>query len=249
MRDTDELFQRLPDIDARDELVATFRPLALHIARRYADRGEELGDLGQVAIIGLIKAIDRYDPRQGRFATFAVPTITGELKHHFRDNLWALGVPRRLKDQSAASRRSHQDLRRVLGRPPTAGEVAVDLGVSEHVIVELRAVGNAFRPDSLDALQGADDTALIDRLGTRDASVEEFADLDELGTILASMTERDRRVLYLRFHYELSQTAIADQVGVSQMEVSRILRRSMREVRARLQETEEQTRQPMAVAG
>lgn len=247
MQDIDELFRRLPDTDARDELVATFRPLALHVARRYADRGEELGDLGQVAVIGLIKAIDRYDPRQGRFATFAVPTISGELKHHFRDNLWVLGVPRRLKDQAAASRRSHQELRRVLGRPPTAGEVAVDVGVPEHVILELRVVGNAFRPESLDAIQGTGNTALIDRLGNSDASVEEFADLDELDAILATMSERDRRVLFLRFVYELAQTAIADQVGVSQMEVSRILRRSLQEVRARLQEAEEQTRRPVAV--
>lgn len=247
MQDVDELFRRLPNADARDELVTTFRPLALHIARRYADRGEELGDLGQVAIIGLIKAIDRYDPLQGRFATFAVPTISGELKHHFRDNLWALGVPRRLKDQAAASHRSHEELRRVLGRPPTASEAAVDLGVSEDMILELRAVGNAYRPDSLDALQGTGDTALIDRLGNSDASVAEFDDRDEMEAILASMTERDRRVLYLRFHYELAQSSIADHVGVSQMEVSRILRRTMREVHARLQEAGEQTRQPVAV--
>jgi RNA polymerase sigma-B factor len=113
MQDVDELFQRLPNVDARDGLVATFRPLALHLARRYADRGEELGDLGQVATIGLIKAIDRYDPRQGRFASFAIPTISGELKRHFRDNVWALGVPRRLKEQAAAGRRSHQELSRV----------------------------------------------------------------------------------------------------------------------------------------
>ncbi|HVR31541.1 MAG TPA: sigma-70 family RNA polymerase sigma factor [Acidimicrobiia bacterium] len=247
MQAIDELFQRLPDADARDELVVAFRPLALHIARRYADRGEELSDLGQVAIIGLIKAIDRYDSRQGRFATYAIPTISGELKHHFRDNLWAMGVPRGLKDQVAVSRRTYHELRRALGRSPTIGEVAAHAGVPEHVINELRAVGNAFRPDSLDALQGTGNTALIDRLGASDASVQEFDDVDELDAILASMTERDRRVLFLRFDDEMTQAAIADQVGVSQMEVSRALRRSLRVLRARLQVAEEQTSQRVAV--
>jgi RNA polymerase sigma-B factor len=247
MQDVDELFQRLPDSDARDELVATFRPLAFHIARRYADRGEELGDLRQVATIGLIKAIDRYDPRQGRFTTFAVPTISGEVKRHFRDNVWALGVPRRLKDQVAASRRSHQELSRVLGRSPTAGEVATRVGVSEQVVLELRAVGNAYRPHSLDALQRTGDTALIDRLGDSDAAVEKFDDFHVLEGILASMNERDRRVLFLRFHHEMTQAAIAGQIGVSQMEVSRMLRRSVRDIRVRLQEAEEQARRPVAV--
>ena len=247
MQAIDELFERLPDADARDELVVTFRPLALHIARRYADRGEELSDLGQVAIIGLIKAIDRYDPRQGRFATFAIPTISGELKHHFRDNLWAMGVPRGLKDQVAVSRRTYQELRRALGRSPTIGEVAAHAGVPEHVITELRVVGNAFRPDSLDALQGTGNTALIDRLGASDSSVEEFDDIDELDAILASMPERDRLVLFLRFEDEMTQAAIAKQVGVSQMEVSRALRRSMRVLRGRLQVAEEPTSRRVAV--
>ncbi len=248
MQDVDELFQRLPDAGVRDELVATFQPLARHIARRYANRGEELADLRQVANIGLIKAIDRYDPRQGRFANFAIPTISGELKRHFRDNVWALGVPRRLKDQAAASRRSHDELRRVLGRSPTADEVASHVGVPEQVILDLRSVGNAFRPDSLDALQRTGDTALVDRLGDCDVSVAQFDDLQAVNAILASMTERDRRILFLRFHCEMAQVAIADEVGISQMEVSRTLRRSMREIRGRLQEAEEETRRPLAVS-
>lgn len=249
MQDIDRLFQQLPDADARDELVLAFRPLALRIARRYADRGEDLSDLGQVAIIGLIKAIDRYDPLQGRFATFAIPTISGELKHHFRDNLWAMGVPRGLKDQMAISRRTYQELRRALGRSPTIGEVASRAGVSEHVINELRVVSNAFRPDSLDAaLQGTRSAALIDRLAASDASVEEFDDIDELDAILASMTERDRRVLFLRFADEMTQAAIANQVGLSQMEVSRALQRTMRVLRARMQVADERAGRQVAVA-
>jgi RNA polymerase sigma-B factor len=236
MKDTsvEELFRRLPDVTARDELVAAFQPLAMHLARRYANRGEEFSDLRQVANVGLLKAIDRFDAVQGRFSSFAVPTISGELKRHFRDNVWGIGVPRHLTDLTVASRRSHQELTQRLGRPPTTTEVAAHAGVSEQIVLELRSVGNAYRPDSLDAPHGSGDRVLIEVLGEFDESVEMFDDIDAVKAIIESMSRRDQHILFLRFHYEMTQSLIAEHVGVSQMEVSRILRRSIALIRLRL---------------
>lgn len=230
----EELFKQLPDASARDELVAAFQPLAMYLARRYANRGEELCDLRQVANLGLIKAIDRFDATQGRFTSFAVPTILGELKRHFRDNTWGMGVPRHLRDLTVDSRRSHQELTQSLGRAPTVTEVAAHSGLSEQIVIDLRSVGNAYRPDSLEAPRRSGDTALIEVLGERDESEEMFDDMDAVMAIVESMSRRDQQILFLRFYHEMAQSLIAQHVGVSQMEVSRILRNRIALIRLRL---------------
>jgi RNA polymerase sigma-B factor len=236
MNDTsvEELFWRLPDVTARDELVAAFQPLAMYLARRYANRGEDLSDLRQVANVGLLKAIDRFDPTQGRFPSFAAPTILGELKRYFRDSTWAMGVPRHLKDLMVESRRSHQELTQNLGRPPTVTEVAAHTGLPEQIVLDLRAVGNAYRPDSLEEPQRSGDSALIELLGELDESVELFDDIDAVKAIVESMSRRDQQILFLRFYHEMTQSQIAEHVGVSQMEVSRILRNRIALIRLRL---------------
>jgi RNA polymerase sigma-B factor len=240
MNDTsvEELFWRLPDVTARDHLVAAFHPLAMYLARRYVNRGEELSDLQQVASIGLLKAIDRFDPAQGRFSSFAVPTISGELKRHFRDNVWGIGVPRHLRDLTVANRRSHQELTQSLGRPPTAGEVAAHAGLSEQIVRDLRSVGNAYRPDSLDAPPRSGDSALIELLGEADESEKMFDDIDAVKAIIEAMSRRDQQILFLRFYHEMTQSKIAEHIGVSQMEVSRILRNRIALIRLRLSDFE-----------
>ncbi len=239
-KSVDELFQRLPDANARDELVAAFQPLAMYLARRYANRGEELSDLRQVANVGLLKAIERFDVTQGRFTSFAVPTISGELKRHFRDNTWGMGVPRHLRDMSVDSRRSEEELTQRLGRAPTVSEVAAHAGLSEQIVLDLRSVGNAYRPDSLEApRRGGDTLALIELLGERDDSEEMFDDMDAVMEIVEAMSRRDQQILFLRFYREMTQSRIAEHVGVSQMEVSRILRDRIALIRIRLGELEE----------
>ncbi len=231
-----DLLQRLPDEEARAELVAHFRPLALHLAQRYANRGAELNDLRQVALLGLLHAIDRYDPEFGaRFTSFAVPTITGELKRFFRDNLWGTGVPRRLKDISVTSRRANEELGQRLGRSPTVGEIAAHIGVSPQEVVDAAALGNAFRPDALDAPVGDGTATVIDMFGATDERIELFEDLDSLKPLLESQPERERQILYLRFYCELTQRQIAERMGISQMHVSRILARSLDTLRQSLE--------------
>ncbi len=245
----EELFGRLPDAKARDELVAAFQPLAMYLARRYANRGEELSDLRQVANLGLLKAIDRFDVTQGRFTSFAVPTISGELKRHFRDNTWGMGVPRQLRDMTVDSRRSQEELTQRLGRAPTAAELAAHSGLSEQIVLDLRSVGNAYRPDSLEAPRRGGDTALIEMLGERDESEEMFDDMDAVMEIVEGMDRRDQQILFLRFYHEMTQSRIAEHVGVSQMEVSRVLRNRIALIRLRMGELEREqgAEHPVAV--
>lgn len=227
----EDLFERLPDTRARDALVDAYRPLALHCARRYAHRGAEIDDLRQVAMIGLLQSIDRFDPGHGaRFSSFAVPTICGELKRYFRDHLWAMSVPRRLKDLVAATRRADEELTQALGRSPQVVELAEHMGVSVRDIADVMSLDSAWRPSSLDDASGGG----IHLVATPDRSMGVIEDMDGIRALMGTMSDLEREVLLLRFWHELTQDRIAEMVGVSQMQVSRILARTLEDVRVRL---------------
>jgi RNA polymerase sigma-B factor len=218
---------------AREEAVARMLPLARALARRYANRGEPLDDLEQVASVGLLKAIDRFDcDRDVKFATFAVPTIAGELKRHFRDRGWMLRVPRDVQELNArlASAGEHQT--RELGRTPTLRELAAAAGADEDQAVEALGAGHAYRTLSLD--QPAEDGSdLPDLLGHPDEGFELAEQRVVLHRGLAALAPREREIVRLRFYEGLSQREIAARIGISQMHVSRLIRRSLETVRVR----------------
>jgi RNA polymerase sigma-B factor len=207
--------------------------LAHKLARRYARSSEPLEDLEQVACLGLVRAIDRFDPSRGTtFSTFAVPTILGELRRHFRDRTWAVRVPRELRDLAAAVEHAAEGLAAELGRSPSLAEVADAVGQSVEHVMAAREAALAYRCDSIDRPLRADDAdggaTLADLLGEPDdelSRVETGVMLDQLAEV--TLSERDRVVLRLRFEHDLLQREIADRIGVSQMQVSRILRDAM----------------------
>lgn len=226
------LFRRLPDPEAREELFEMFRPLATHLANRYTYRGVDQEDLAQVAYVGLLNAIDRFDPDFGsRFVSFAAPTIAGELKRYFRDAGWGTAVPRRLKDISVLSRRANEELTQRLGRSPTVEEVAAEIGVSAEEVTEAAALGSAYRPDALDAPLNETGSSLMDSLGTDDGRLGMLIDLDTLKPLLESRPEREQQILHLRFYEDMTQRQIAEIMDISQMHVSRILSSTLEKLR------------------
>lgn len=217
----------------RNALVAEHLSLAEACARRFANRGELLDDLEQVAMVGLVKAVERFDPRQGvPFAGFAVPTITGELRRHFRDATWALKVPRGAKDLHVKIPKAVERLQVALGGPPTPGEIAEDLGVDlDHVIDALDA-GSAYRTSSTDTTEGA--TAAGHASGrAHDPADVQPEDRVLLADLLQTLPERERTIVWLRFFDDLSQSEIAERVGMSQVHVSRLLRKALRQLKER----------------
>ncbi|HLT96572.1 MAG TPA: SigB/SigF/SigG family RNA polymerase sigma factor [Acidimicrobiia bacterium] len=227
-----DLFRRMPEDRARSELFDLYRPLALHLANRYAHRGIESEDLRQVAFLGLVNAIDRYDPEYGsRFISFAIPTITGEIKRYFRDAGWAAAVPRRLKDITVMCRRADEELTQRLGRSPTVEEVAIETGLTEDDVTEAASLGSAYRPDALEAQMGVDGGTRLDTLGDIDDRMELVENLDTLKPLIESRPERERRILHLRFYENLTQRQIADELEISQMHVSRILSSCLEKLR------------------
>jgi RNA polymerase sigma-B factor len=222
------------DAAAREQLVERYLRLAHKLARRYARTSEPLEDLEQVACLGLLRAVDRFDPSRGTtFSTFALPTILGELRRHFRDRTWSLRVPRELRDAASAVEHMGEQLATELGRSPSAAEVADALGQSVEHVVAAREAALAYRCDSLDRPLRADEVdgaaTLGDRIGEEDEELSRVEDnilLDQLAT--ASVSARDRAVLRLRFEEDLLQREIAERIGVSQMQVSRILRDALR---------------------
>jgi len=210
----------------RDAMVERHLGLARHLALRYSDGGEPLDDLFQVASLGLVHAVDRFDPARGvSFTTFAVPTILGELKRHFRDRGWAIHVPRDLKDAAVRVKRAIADHRGE--RPPTPGELAQATGLSLEAVLEALEASGAQRALSLDAPAGSDaeegDATLLEVLGEDDRDLARAQDRTLLATLLRSVTPRKREVLRLRFDEDLTQSQIGARIGVSQMQVSRIL--------------------------
>ena len=220
---------------ARAAAVEAFMPLVKSLARRY-QRGEEpLDDLEQVASLGLLKAIDGFDLERGTaFASFAVPTIVGELRRHFRDKGWTIRVPRELQEMSLRVNKEQESAATELGRPPSAAELAARLDVPVERVLEAREATHAMRPVSLDrpALPDgeSDGDTLIDRFGTVDSGFSRAEAAATVDDLLKRLPDRERRVVELRFHEDLTQSEIGERVGISQMHVSRLLRRALAEL-------------------
>jgi RNA polymerase sigma-B factor len=226
------------DPGLRDQILEAYLPLSYHLALRFRNRGESLEDLAQVAALAMVKAIDRFDPERGvRFSTFAVPTVVGELKRHFRDRLWAVRVPRRLKDLRVTMAAEVSELGHLLGRSPTVPEIAERLGLTDEEVLEVVEAGASFRAESLTPLaaEGGDDNPdagwVAAALAVHDDQAELVDDHDELRRLLGVLAERERTIVYLRFFQGLTQSQIAATVGVSQMHVSRLLQRSLLRLR------------------
>jgi RNA polymerase sigma-B factor len=238
MRELFVAYGRTHDRALRDRLAEAHLGLATHLAKRFDHRGEPLEDLIQVASLGLLKAIDRYEPDRGaEFSTFAVPTIAGELKRHFRDRAWTLRVPRRAQELHLEIAAVVGPLTHALQRSPTIDELAERVGVAAEDVVQALEVGNAYRSDSLDAptLGGAGEgTSLVStRMGEEDAMLEDLIERSEVSWLLDTLPERERTIIRLRFYGGLTQSEIAERVGISQMQVSRLLTRTLARLRDR----------------
>ncbi len=221
----------------RGQLISGYLPVAENIARRFAGRGEPLNDLMQVATVGLINAVDRFEPARGsHFLSFAVPTITGEVRRYFRDHGWSMRVPRQLKDLHVAIRATMAELSQQLGRAPRPSELADRLGVPTSKVVEALQAGQAYRSSSLDELLSSGDTAGAPDsfIGGLDGELISIEDREALRPLLAELAPRERTILALRFFHQLTQTQIAEQVGISQMHVSRLLRQTLTFLRERM---------------
>jgi RNA polymerase sigma-B factor len=227
-----ELFARLPDGDAREELVRLYRPLAEYLARRFFGRGEPIEDLAQVASIGLLKAIDRFDLERGvKFSTYATATIVGELKRHFRDKGWALRVPRRLQESGLKVGRAVTELYQDLGRAPTVREIAERTGLSDEEVLEAQETAQAYTTSSLDAPTDEDGATTGDKLGSEEETFEFLEGWASVVPAIRELPRRERHILYLRFFRGFTQTRIAEELGISQMHVSRLLSRTLATLR------------------
>jgi RNA polymerase sigma-B factor len=232
------LYHERGDLDARRQLIERMLPLVRTLARRYANRGESLEDLEQVGCVGLIKAVDRFDlSRELRFSTFAVPTILGEIKRHFRDRTWSVRVPRRLQELRLAITEANSTLTHTLGRSPTVTDIATHLQTTEEDILEGLEGARAYNATSLSTPISADGTTeLGDTLGGEDHQYELAETRVALGPALATLDEREQKILTLRFYGNLTQSQIADHIGVSQMHVSRLLTRALTKLRGQLKD-------------
>ncbi|MFI5890093.1 SigB/SigF/SigG family RNA polymerase sigma factor [Actinoplanes sp. NPDC051513] len=220
------------DIHTRERLRAEFveqaLPLARRLARRYRGRGEPMEDLEQVARLGLVKAVNRYDPERGSFTAYAIVTITGELKRHFRNHGWGIHVPRRLQDLSLEVGRARGALTATLSRRPTDEDIAERLGIDVAEVREAEMSGAAYAPESLNAqADGYDGLEVGDLVGAPDPGLDLVDDRVTVERLICRLPERERRILGLRFYGNLSQADIAEKLGVSQMHVSRLLARAL----------------------
>jgi RNA polymerase sigma-B factor len=235
----DQLFERFHrdgDLSARAELVERFLPLARKLARRYERASEPLDDLIQVASLGLLKAIDRYDSSRGdAFSSYAVPTILGELKRHFRDTGWALHVPRGMQERVLEVNGAVEALSRDLGQSPTPQQVAVRLNIPVEQVLEAMEAGAAYDTASLDRPRRSgeeDDSGTVaDAIGHAEDGYSLVEDRATIGRGLQALPVRERTILYLRFAEGLTQAEIAERVGISQMHVSRLIRRAIDRMR------------------
>lgn len=221
----------------RDAIVERCLPLADHIARRFDGRGEPRDDLVQVARVGLVNAVIRFDVDAGSdFVSFAVPTIMGEVRRHFRDNSWSVKVPRRLKELHLRLGATTAEMSQRLGRAPTPSELAAELEMDREEIVEGLIAGSSYNTLSIDGAGGGTEEApaIADTLGNLDLNLDQIDNRESLRPLLASLPERERQVLLLRFFESLTQTQIAERVGISQMHVSRLLAKSLTKLRDQL---------------
>lgn len=223
---------------ARSALIELHLPLVDHCARRFTQRGEPLEDLVQVGTIGLIKAVDRFDLERGvEFSTYATPTIIGEIKRHFRDKGWAVRVPRRLQELRMSIAAATGELSQSLGRSPTARELAERLDVSVEEVLEGIESANAYATTSLDAANGSDDApSWLDTLGEDDEALEHVELRESLRPLIEQLPPREQQILILRFFKQQTQSQIAEQVGISQMHVSRLLTRTLEQLRTQIED-------------
>jgi RNA polymerase sigma-B factor len=228
------LYHEQGDLRAREELTKRFMPLARQLARRYQRGNESLDDLVQVASLGLVKAIDRYDIERGNaFSSYAVPTILGELKRYFRDVGWAVHVPRGMQERIMQVNQAMDRMSRDLGRSPTPAEISKEVAIPvEHVLEALEAAV-AYEATSLDAPRAGDPDgeSYAESMGEEDGAYEQIEYLQSIAPTMRALPERDRLVLKLRFEDDMTQSEIADQIGVSQMHVSRLIRRALTRLR------------------
>jgi RNA polymerase sigma-B factor len=231
-------YKQTHDRKLRNELIEAHRSLASHLARRFTNRGEPFDDLLQVAYLGMLKAVERFDPDRGlEFSTFATATVEGELKRHFRDKTWSIRVPRRPQELHLRLGNAINDLSQRLKRPPKISELADDLGVSEEDVLEAMEVGGAYRSASLEARAGdnGESMTLESRMGEHDQGFDLAEHRVVLERLLVDLPEREQTIVRLRFFEDMTQTEIAQQVGISQMHVSRLLARTLGQLRERLQ--------------
>jgi RNA polymerase sigma-B factor len=223
----------------KDELVAQHLNLVRYLAGKFSNRGENLEDLVQVGCLGLIKAIERFDPERGtEFTTYATPTIVGEIKRHFRDKGWAIKVPRRLQEFNASVAKTTEELTSALGRVPTADEIAKKLEVNPEDVLEAQELGQSYNLLSIDSELDADDSrktsSLLDYLGRDDFQLEQVEDRLALHRAFSSLPDRERLLMYLRFFENRSQSEVAKVLNISQMHVSRLQARSLETMRQAL---------------
>jgi RNA polymerase sigma-B factor len=231
------------DLQAREQLIERYLSLVRSLARRYAYRGEQLDDLVQIGAIGLIKAIDRFDLERGvELTTYATPNIIGEIKRHFRDKGWSVRVPRGLQELNVQISKLVEQLTVQLGRSPTIAELAEAAGVEEENVLEALESGRAYSSVSLSPGGASDEEGELDpleSLGTEEHEYEISEDRAVLAPGFKVLDERERRILHLRFFRGLTQSQIAEQIGISQMHVSRLIRRSLQKIREEIAEESE----------
>lgn len=227
-----ELFARLPDDkDAREQLIEQYTPLARYLATRFRGRAEALEDLIQVAMVGLIKAVDRFDPaRDVRFPTYASATILGEIKRHFRDRTWALRVPRRLQELGLEISRAVAQLHQEKGASPSVREIADRVGATDEEVLEAMDAMTAYSADSLDA-PGIDTEASGSQLSVEDERFETLEAWESVVPAIKELPYREKRILYMRFFRGRTQSEIAEELGISQMHVSRLLAQTLEGLR------------------
>lgn len=233
-RELFRLYKEEGDEEAREQLIVSHLNLVRFLAAKFKNRGEPLDDLIQVGTIGLIKAIDRFEPTRGlEFTTFATPTIMGEIKRHFRDKGWSVRVPRRLQELSAKVNSTTDDLTRELQRPPTVSEVAERLDASVDEVLEAMESSSAYSSVPLEATgQGADDDtpSIIDHYATEDADLAASDDRMLLDQVIGAFPPREQEIIRMRFEQGLTQVEIAERLGISQVQVSRMLRKALKQM-------------------
>lgn len=237
-RELFRLYKEKSDEEARDQLIVSHLNLVRFLASKFKNRGEPLDDLVQVGTIGLIKAIDRFDPERGlEFTTYATPTILGEIKRHFRDKGWSIRVPRRLQELSAKVNQATEELTVELQRSPSVEEIAAKLGVSAEEILEAMESSGAYTSVSLEAGGTSEDDeapALIDRLGSVDEDLDASDDRMVIDDAIRDFSPREQEIVRMRFIDGLTQVEIAKRLGVSQVQVSRLLRRTLRKIQDKI---------------
>jgi RNA polymerase sigma-B factor len=241
-------YRRSGELAARDALIQRYLPLARSLARRYARGAEPLDDLEQVASLALIKAIDAFDAERGTaFSTYAVPSIAGALKRHFRDACWAVRPPRALQELAMEVTRLNDELSAATGAPPTVAQIAEHAGVDVELIIEAREAARALHSESLDRPDrrgdGEEGDSVVDGLGARDTELRRVLDRVTVDALLGALDEREQMIVRLYYQHELTQSEIGEQLGYSQMHISRLLRRAIArlETAARYQQANERS--------